>query len=107
MKCVCVVQEAGHTILIAGGDNGATVDEAGTPVGGGHESLCVVHTDESFDPKVPSYYYLRVVESPTWRWHMYDCQRLPEAERPEVCTNGSYPSTVQEMAWTSPVWYQP
>ena len=92
---------------IAGGDNGASVDEQGNAVGGGHESLCVVHTDESFDSKVPSYYYLRVVENPTWRWHMYDCQRLPEDKRPEVCTDGSYPSTVQEMAWTSPVWYQP
>ncbi len=92
---------------IAGGNNDATVAADGSRRGGGHESLCAVYTDEAFDPNVPSYYYVRAVENPTWRWHMYDCQRLPEAERPAVCSDETYPSTVQEMAWTSPIWYRP
>jgi len=71
----------------------------------GAATLCTVYTDEQFDPQQPAYYYLRVVEPPSPRWHTYDCARLPEAERPPVCANGAYPDTVQEMAWTSPIWY--
>ncbi len=72
----------------------------------GASSLCTVYTDESFDPAISTYYYLRAVEPPTPRWHTYDCDRLPEADRPPVCTNGSYPETIQEMAWSSPIWYK-
>jgi hypothetical protein len=73
----------------------------------GHDSLCAVYRDESFDAAVPSYYYLRVVEQPTNRWSVHDCERLPEDKRPAVCSDGSYPSVIHEMAWTSPVWYRP
>jgi hypothetical protein len=72
----------------------------------GANSLCKVYTDDKFDPAQSAYYYLRVVEPATTRWHTYDCARIPEADRPEVCSNGTYPDTVQEMAWTSPIWYQ-
>ena len=93
---------------IAGGPNDADVDLAtGEARGEGHDSLCVVHTDEDFDPAVPSYYYLRVVENPTARWSVHDCLRIPEDERPAVCRDGSYPSVIQEMAWTSPIWFKP
>ncbi len=93
---------------IAGGPNDAGVDlETGEAFGDGHDQLCVVHRDGGFDPSVPSYYYLRVVENPTARWSVHDCMRIPEDERPAVCSDGSYPSTIQEMAWTSPVWFKP
>ena len=72
----------------------------------GADSLCKVYTDESFDPAQSAYYYLRAVEPETPRWHTYDCAALAEADRPDVCTNGQYPDTVREMAWTSPIWYQ-
>lgn len=72
----------------------------------GADSLCKVYTDESFDPAQSAYYYLRAVEPETPRWHTYDCAALTEADRPDVCTNGQYPDTVREMAWTSPIWYQ-
>ncbi|RZO18500.1 MAG: DUF3604 domain-containing protein, partial [SAR92 clade bacterium] len=49
---------------------------------------------------------LRAVEPKTPRWHMYDCASLSESDRPAVCSDGSYPETIQEMAWTSPIWYQ-
>ncbi len=80
------------------------------PVAGdeaGAASFCVVYTDDAFDAAVPSYYYLRAVEPETPRWHTYDCERLADGERPAVCTDGSYPATIREMAWSSPVWYKP
>jgi hypothetical protein len=80
---------------IAGGD------------GDGHDSLCAVYRDETFDLAQPSYYYLRAVEQPTPRWHTYDCAGLAEDERPTVCTDGSYPDEIHELAWSAPVWYQP
>ncbi len=81
---------------------------AGTEAGGsGHDTLCSVYRDGSFDPRQSAYYYLRVVENPSPRWSAHDCQRIDETARPDVCSDGSYPSTIQEMAWTSPIWYQP
>jgi len=73
---------------------------------GGADSLCKVYTDDSFDAAQSAYYYLRAVEPETARWHTYDCAAIAEADRPEVCTNGTYPDTIREMAWTSPIWYQ-
>ncbi|MEM1229071.1 MAG: DUF3604 domain-containing protein [Pseudomonadota bacterium] len=72
----------------------------------GANALCTVYTDQTFDPEHSTYYYLRVLEPPTPRWHTYDCATIPEADRPVFCSNGQYPETVQEMAWTSPIWYQ-
>ena len=73
----------------------------------GAASFCTVYEDPEFNAMQPSYYYLRAVEPATPRWHTYDCEALPETERPEVCTSGEYPSTVNEMAWSSPIWYRP
>ena len=72
----------------------------------GADSLCNVYTDDSFDSTQSAYYYLRAVEPQTPRWHTYDCAAIAKANRPEVCTDGRYPSTIREMAWTSPIWYQ-
>jgi len=96
-----------EVIMLAGGGNDASVDlETGERSGKGHDSLCAVYRDESFDPEVSTYYYVRVVENPSARWSVYDCLRIPEAERPAVCSDGSYPQTTQEMAWTSPIWHE-
>lgn len=73
----------------------------------GFDSLCVVVRDEAFQADQSAYYYLRVVQMPTLRWSTYDCRRIEEAERPEVCRNGSLPETTVEMAWTSPIWFRP
>jgi len=98
-----------EVISIAGSpDNGAGVDVTnGTRHGEGHDSLCTVYRDESFDAGQPAYYYLRAVENPSARWSVYDCLRIEESQRPPVCSDGSYPQTIQEMAWTSPIWYRP
>lgn len=88
----------------AGGDNGATVDPVTCePEGAGADSLCAVWTDPAFDPGVPAYYYVRVVENPRCRWSTFDCQALGDAA-PPVCAE--LPAAIQERAWTSPIWYE-
>jgi len=67
----------------------------------GSAELLGAWTDPSFDPKQHALYYVRVLEIPTPRWTTYDAVRnnlplLPGA-----------PATVQERAWTSPIWYTP
>ena len=67
----------------------------------GDTQLSVVWTDPDFDPKVKAVYYVRVLEIPTPRWSTYDSARnnlpLPEG----------VPATIQERAYSSPIWYTP
>lgn len=58
-------------------------------------------TDDDFDPDRAALYYVRVIEIPTPRWTTYDAVRhgLPILENVQ--------STIQERAWTSPIWYTP
>lgn len=90
-------------------DNGAGVDVAtGKRFGSGHRELCTVFEDPDFDPAQPSFYYLRVLENPSPRWSLWDCMRIPAAQRPPVCDDTSgVPKVIQEMAWSSPIWYRP
>ena len=57
--------------------------------------------DETFDPEQHAFYYARVLEIPTPRWSTYDAVRysLPLLE--------DVPATIQERAWTSPIWTSP
>lgn len=90
-------------------DNKAGVDLAtGKRFGAGHNRLCAVFKDPEFDPQQSAYYYLRALENPSPRWSFYDCLRIPENQRPEVCGETSrVPKVIQEMAWSSPIWYRP
>ncbi len=58
-------------------------------------------TDEEFNPEQHAFYYARVLEIPTPRWSTYDAVRnnLPLLEDVQA--------TIQERAWTSPIWYTP
>ena len=86
-------------------DNGASVDLATCePSGPGAPALCGVWQDPDFDPDRPAVYYARVVENPSCRWSTRLCNSLPEAERPDGCTGDALPHTIQERAWTSPIW---
>lgn len=88
--------------------NGATVDEATcTQTGSGDDSLCAVWTDPDFAPEQRAFYYARVIENPSCRWHAYGCNALPPDERPASCSDPNVPRTIQERAWTSPIWYEP
>ena len=88
-------------------DKSATVElKTGEPGGAGSNSLCTLYVDETFRHEESSYYYMRVIENPSLRWSWSQCIALPEKERPEGCSN-DHPKTIQEMAWTSPIWYSP
>jgi hypothetical protein len=67
----------------------------------GSAELMGAWTDPAFDPKKPALYYVRVLEIPTPRWTTYDAVRnnLPLLK--------DVPATIQERAWTSPIWYTP
>jgi hypothetical protein len=88
--------------------NGASVDLATCePRGAGHDSLCRVWRDPDFDPTRRAVYYARVVENPTCRQSTWACNALPAAKRAPGCSDPRVSKTVQERAWTSPIWYTP
>ena len=90
------------------GANGADVDLGSCePRGTGAASLCGSWQDPDFDPTRPAVYYARVLENPSCRWHWRDCLSLPEGERPSACSDPTLPRTIQERAWTSPIWFSP
>jgi hypothetical protein len=57
--------------------------------------------DPSFKPSERAFYYVRVIEIPTPRWTTYDAKifgvKLPD----------DVPASIQERAYTSPIWYTP
>ena len=57
--------------------------------------------DPDFDPDERAFYYVRVLEIPTPRWTAYDAVRFGVEMPDEV------PMTVQDRAYTSPIWYTP
>ena len=67
----------------------------------GATQLATVWEDPDFDPTAPALYYARVIEIPTPRWSTYDAVRagLPLLE--------NVAATIQERAWSSPIWYKP
>ena len=84
-------------------DNGATVDLttcAITPDRGAGE-LSSVWRDPDFDPQQRAFYYVRVLENPKCRWSTWDAIRAGVPPRPDMA------ATVQDRAWSSPIWYQP
>lgn len=88
------------------GDNGTSVDiNSCQRKGEGYAALCAVWKDPEFDPGTNAVYYARVLENPACRWSTYQCNQLPIEERPESCFDSTLPKTIQERAWTSPIWY--
>ena len=86
--------------------NRASVDPMSCATRGpGFASLCGVWTDPEFDARQDAVYYARAVENPSCRWSTRQCLLMPEAERPDGCSNPRIPRTIQERAWTAPIWY--
>jgi len=82
---------------------GSTVDIATATYSNsiGSPGLSGYWQDPDFDPSEDAFYYVRVIEIPTPRWTTHDAAfygvPLPE----------SVPPTVQDRAYTSPIWYTP
>jgi len=88
-RCITPV---GSTINIAE----ATYDNSiGEPI------MTVFWVDPDFDASLKAFYYVRVIEIPTPRWTAYDAVfyniDMPEGTK----------MTVQDRAYTSPIWYSP
>ena len=85
------------------GDVGNTVDlERGTWTDDiGATELAQVWTDPDFDPEARAFYYVRVLEIPTPRHSLLDAIAL-QAE-----PSDRQPPTLQERAYSSPIWYTP
>lgn len=71
----------------------------------GAEELCTVYDDPDYDVRQHAYYYLRVIERTSLRWSKAQCRELAPEERPETCETSA--TTINEMAWTSPIWITP
>ncbi|MHC5002763.1 MAG: DUF3604 domain-containing protein [Planctomycetota bacterium] len=80
---------------------GSTVDVANATWTNtiGAAELAAIWTDPDFDPDERAFYYARVIEIPTPRWSTYDAMRFG-VDIPEGA-----PTSTQERAYTSPIWY--
>ena len=67
----------------------------------GANELKTVWQDPDFNPDLKAFYYVRVLENPTCRWSTWDALKSGEKPREDL------PSTIQERAWSSPIWYIP
>ena len=84
-------------------DNGASVDLATCDFDfdKGDVELKAMWEDPDFDPDERAFYYVRALENPTCRWSTWDANRLGLPLRSEK------EPTLQERAWTSPIWILP
>jgi hypothetical protein len=82
---------------------GNTVDVAAARYSNsiGATALEAYWKDPNFDARQRAFYYVRVLEIPTPRWTTYDAKvfgvKLPS----------DVPSSIQERAYSSPIWYTP
>ena len=118
-------------------DNGATVDpNTCAPVGLGESNLCTVWRDPGYQASEAAFYYVRVIENPSCRWSTLQCQAAGVNPFAENCASKAeeknlerqdqgaignvygnccldpaeqsfYSPTLQERAWTSPIWVNP
>jgi len=77
------------------------IDEATYTNTVGAMELKTVWTDPDFDPSLHAFYYARAVEIPTPRWSTIQAKQLG------IAPPGVVPATVEERAWSSPIWYTP
>ena len=107
-------QERVYDVVWAG-DNRLQSDGTLTPIGDsvdlatgltdnaiGAPSLSAVWQDPDFDADQAAFYYVRVLQIPTARHSLLDKLALADDS-----VDTRRPDTIQERAYTSPVWYRP
>ena len=67
----------------------------------GAAELTAVWTDPEFQPEQRAFYYARVIQIPTPRWTAYDEKYFGAEIDPRA------PKTIQDRAYSSPIWYTP
>lgn len=82
----------GNTVNVTSASYDNTIGEA---------QLSAVWQDPEFNPGQAAFYYARILQIPTPRHSLYDAVALNS----EVDTRR--PDSIQERAYTSPIWYQP
>ena len=84
-------------------DNEATVNPGDCSVSAdkGATQLKALWRDPDFDAQQHAFYYLRVLENPSCRWSTWEALR--EGNKPFKDVD----LTIQERAWSSPIWYGP
>jgi len=84
-------------------DNSATVNLADCSASAhkGAAELKSIWQDPEFNPSQSAFYYARVLENPICRWSTWDAIRAGVEPRPDM------QATIQERAWSSPIWYNP
>jgi hypothetical protein len=86
-------QPVGNTVDL---ETGMYTNDIGAP------ELVAVWTDPEFDPGLRAFYYVRVIQIPTPRHSLYDAIALGIDP-----ADTKHPTTIQERAYSSPIWYTP
>jgi len=80
-------------------DNTVDLETATYSISIGTAQLGTTWVDPGFDPAQKAFYYVRVLEIPTPRWTVFDEVRFGFKMDEEVTR------TLQERAYSSPIWY--